>query len=49
MLSKSEILSLNSEQLKATFPTGNRRSLPQRGRETAKKWKKRVYVWCLRL
>ena len=29
-------MSLNSKQLKATLPTGNRRTLPQRDRETAK-------------
>jgi len=38
MLSKSEkiLMSLNSKQLKATLPTGNRRTLLQRDRETAK-------------
>jgi len=37
-LSKSEkiLMSLNSKQLKATLPTGNYRTLPQRDRETAK-------------
>jgi len=29
-------MSLNSMQLKATLLTGNRRILPQRGKETAK-------------
>jgi len=40
-------MSLNSKQLKATLPTGNRRTLPQRDREISKKWQMRVYVWCL--
>jgi len=35
-------------QAKATLPDGNRRTLPQRDTETAKKWQKRVRVWCLR-
>jgi len=42
-------MSLNIKQLKATLPAGNRRTLPQRDRETAKKWQKRAWVWCLRL
>jgi len=42
-------MSFNSKQLKATLPTGNRRTLPQRDRQTAKKWQKRVCVWWLRL
>jgi len=37
------------QQAKATLPTGNRRILPQRDRETAKKWQKRVLAGCLRL
>ena len=32
------------QQAKATLPTGNRRTLPQRDTETAKKWQKRVWV-----
>jgi len=50
MLTKSEkiLMSLNSKQ-KSTLPTGNRRTLPQRDRETAKNWQKRIWVWCLRL
>jgi len=40
-------MSLNSKK-KKTLPTGKRRALTQRDRETAKKWQKRVWVWCLR-
>jgi len=42
-------MSLNSKQKPLCLPTANRRTLPQRGRETAKKWQKRIWVWCLRL
>ena len=37
------------QQAKTTPATGNRRTLPQRDREIARKWQKRVWVWCLRL
>jgi len=30
-----------------TLPTGNCRTPPQRDMETAKKWQRRVWVWCL--
>jgi len=42
-------MSLNSKQEKATLRTGNHINLPQADRETAQKWQKRVWVWCLRL
>jgi len=39
------------QQANVTLPTGNHRTLPQKtkNRETARKWQKRVWVWCLRL
>jgi len=37
------------KQVKASLPTGNRGTLLQRDTETAKKWQKGVWVWCLRL
>jgi len=32
------------QQAKAALPSGNRRTLPQRHTETAKKWQKRVWI-----
>jgi len=52
ILSQSEeIFKEVQKQAKVTLPTGNHRTLPHRDKKrvTARKWQKRVWVWCLTL
>jgi len=50
MLSKSDkILMSSNSKAKVTLPTTEFYTKQTKNRETARKWQKRVWVWCLRL